>query len=264
MKRSFLSRLSALSLKLPSFKIAERGQKDTKSYRVFFEDRDNHGAVVSSWHDLPLRPAAVAGDDPRVFTYVNEIPSGTRAKMELLKEEAHNPIAQDVFPKREGQPLRYFSYGDMPFNYGFLPRTWENPDLVDASTKCVGDGDPIDVVQLSPRAVATGLYMPVRVLGVLALIDQGETDWKIIAEIVEPGKEREGYGIMDRVPQEVRDTITSWFRNYKTTEGKPQNDFAFGGAFRGADEALAVIAECAESYNGLIKTDGSKYGYWLR
>lgn len=43
-----------------------------------------------------------------------------------------------------------------------------------------GDNDPIDVLQINDTPCETGDVMSVRVLGTLALVDGGETDWKLI------------------------------------------------------------------------------------
>lgn len=274
MRRSIALLLAAptagIQLNLPAFRVAEKGTTGEKDWRLFFH-RDatttttaTAADVCSPWHDLPLTPNK--DGHPLIFTYVNEIPRGTTAKMEMIKEEAFNPIGQDLHKKEPGQPLRYFTYGKMPFNYGFIPRTWEDPDAIDADTKCRGDGDPIDAVQLGPSATATGAILPVRVLGVLALIDQGETDWKVVTEAVVLGKEGDGYGSIDRVPAGVQRDIVDWFRNYKTTDGKPQNDFAFDGRIRGAEAALAAIHECAGHYRRMVRPSAgevSKHGYWL-
>jgi inorganic pyrophosphatase len=57
----------------------------------------------------------------------------------------------------------------------------EDPTAKDALTGELGDGDPIDVVEIGAQAHATGAVRAVKVLGALAMIDQGETDWKVIA-----------------------------------------------------------------------------------
>lgn len=57
------------------------------------------------------------------MNFVNEIPKGTRAKMECNPNEPFNPLMQDI---KNGK-LRDFTYGDIPFNYGFIPQTWESP-----------------------------------------------------------------------------------------------------------------------------------------
>lgn len=48
-------------------------------------------------------------------------PKFTRRKFEIATNEAGNPIKQD---EKNGKP-RVFSKGDIFFNYGCFPRTWE-------------------------------------------------------------------------------------------------------------------------------------------
>lgn len=43
-----------------------------------------------------------------------------------------------------------------------------------------GDNDPIDALEIGTRQIRTGEIVPVKVLGILALIDDKETDWKVI------------------------------------------------------------------------------------
>jgi inorganic pyrophosphatase len=69
--------------------------------------------------------------------------------------------------------------GDIPFNYGCLPQTWEDPAYAHPDTKIGGDNDPIDVVEIG-GALPVGTVTPVKVLGILGMIDQGETDWKVV------------------------------------------------------------------------------------
>jgi inorganic pyrophosphatase len=42
-----------------------------------------------------------------------------------------------------------------------------------------GDNDPIDVLEIGTRQLKAGEIVPVKVLGILALIDDSETDWKV-------------------------------------------------------------------------------------
>jgi hypothetical protein len=52
--------------------------------------------------------------------------------------------------------LRFYQHGDMMFNYGCLPQTWEDPDHVTEDTGCKGDNDPIDAVEVGLRQIKTG------------------------------------------------------------------------------------------------------------
>ena len=50
----------------------------------------------------------------------------------------------------------------------------EHPEL-----KCFGDDDPIDVVEIGSKAISMGSVVEVKPLGVIAMIDDGELDWKV-------------------------------------------------------------------------------------
>lgn len=47
-------------------------------------------------------------------------------------------------------------------------------------TKAKGDNDPLDVCEIGELVGYTGQIKQVKVLGVMALLDEEETDWKII------------------------------------------------------------------------------------
>ena len=69
----------------------------------------------------------------------------------------------------------------MPFfNYGLLPQTWEDPNLISAEGYG-GDKDPLDVIEIGVTPLPMGSVTQIKVLGSLELIDEGETDHKIIA-----------------------------------------------------------------------------------
>jgi inorganic pyrophosphatase len=73
--------------------------------------------------------------------------------MEINLDLEHNPIVQDT-KKKTGAPR---SYGlDILWNYGCIPRTHEDPERRDPITGLLGDGDPIDVVEISGQSMATG------------------------------------------------------------------------------------------------------------
>ncbi|CAJ0962140.1 unnamed protein product [Ranitomeya imitator] len=64
-------------------------------------------------------------------------------------------------------------------------RTWENPSHIDVNTGFGGDNDPIDVCDIGTKVCERGEVIKVKILGTLALIDEGETDWKLIVINVE-------------------------------------------------------------------------------
>ena len=44
-----------------------------------------------------------------------------------------------------------------------------------------GDNDPVDVVEIGSEVLKTGSVHPVKPLAILAMIDDGELDWKVVA-----------------------------------------------------------------------------------
>lgn len=100
------------------------------------------------------------------------------------------------------------------WNYGALPQTWENPDHIEPSTGCKGDNDPIDVIEIGYRVAKRGDVLQVKVLGAIALIDEGETDWKIIAiDIKDPvaSKVNDISDVDQYFPGLLRATV-EWFK----------------------------------------------------
>ena len=95
-----------------------------------FEKRiylQNNNKTISYWNDLPLK----ANSEKKTFNIAIEIPNKNLAKMELCKEEENHPIKQDTRKNRYNKTqteLRYYAQFPL-FNYGFLPQTWENPNL---------------------------------------------------------------------------------------------------------------------------------------
>ena len=82
-----------------------------------------------------------------------------------------NPIMQD---EKKGKARLY--HGPIFWNYGCLPQTWEDPNVKgDADVGgAFGDDDPIDVVEIGASSQDMGAIVPVKPLGVLSMIDDGE------------------------------------------------------------------------------------------
>lgn len=100
------------------------------------------------------------------------------------------------------------------WNYGAFPQTWENPGHTDPSTGCKGDNDPIDVLEIGSRVAKRGEVVQVKILGVVALIDEGETDWKVLSIDVNDPKASQVNDITDVekvFPGLLRATI-EWFK----------------------------------------------------
>ena len=194
---------------------------------------ERNGETISVWHDIPLR------NSDQTYNFICEVPKWTRDKMEIQKNLAHNPIKQDI---QEDGELRRYRY-DIVFNYGALPRTWEDPSVWSEHTMAYGDDDPLDVIEIGSRQLRMASITPVKILGILGMIDNGETDWKVIA--IDPADEMASlWNDISDVDTGLLRRVREWLANYKMIDGKPQNTFAFGGAYQSAAFARGIIYEC--------------------
>ncbi|KAJ5111353.1 hypothetical protein N7532_001888 [Penicillium argentinense] len=248
-----LARAALLSRHLSSpahtmaYTIRKIAQPFTLEHRVYIEQ---DGKPISPFHDIPL----YANAEQTVLNMVVEIPRWTNAKQEISKEEFLNPIKQDV---KKGK-LRYvrncFPHKGYLWNYGAFPRTWEDPNSVHPETKAKGDNDPLDVCEIGELVGYPGQVKQVKVLGVMALIDEEETDWKVIViDINDPlaAKLHDIEDVERHLPGLLRAT-NEWFRIYKIPDGKPENQFAFSGECKNKKYAQDVIHECADAWEKLI------------
>lgn len=109
-----------------------------------------------------------------------------------------------------------------------------------------GDNDPLDVLEVGEGPLQLGQVVPVRALGSLALIDQGELDWKILGiRASDPRSEMDVRDIQDieELFPKVMSGIREWLRWYKLPEGKPLNHFAYEEEWLPLHETCKVIAE---------------------
>ncbi|KAI3509444.1 hypothetical protein L1887_24714 [Cichorium endivia] len=190
-KRFFTCR----ALYKPHVQITEEGLPETLDYRVFFVD--DSGKKISPWHDIPLH----LGDG--AFNFIVEI------------------------PKNQVQKWRY----NINWNYGLLPQTWEDPSFANPDVDgAFGDNDSVDVVEIGENRGKVGQLMKVKPLGCLAMIDEGELDWKIVAISLDDPR-APLVNDVDDVDKHFPGTlmaIRDWFRDYKIPDGKPANKFGLG------------------------------------
>ncbi|PHH60111.1 hypothetical protein CDD81_2113 [Ophiocordyceps australis] len=237
---------SAASSKSP-YTLRRVAPLNTQKHRVYLE---KDGVPISPFHDVPL----YVNEKQGILNMVVEIPRWTNAKLEISKEELLNPIKQDI---KKGK-LRYvrncFPHKGYLWNYGAFPQTWEDPNAVHPETKAKGDNDPLDVCEIGESVGYTGQVKQVKVLGVMALIDEEETDWKVIViDVNDPiaHKLKDIEDVERHLPGLIRAT-NEWFRIYKIPDGKPENQFAFTGECKNKKYAMDVIRECSEAWERLI------------
>lgn len=153
-----------------------------------------------------------------------------------------------------GVPSGTSTYGCCRTSTDQRNKTWEDPNVLHPETKAKGDNDPLDVCEIGELVATPGQIKQVKVLGVMALLDEEETDWKIIViDINDPLAPRlnDIEDVERHLPGLLRAT-NEWFRIYKIPDGKPENQFAFSGECKNKKYATDVIRECAEAWEKLI------------
>jgi inorganic pyrophosphatase len=224
------------------------GAKNSLDYKVFIE---KDGKPVSPFHDIPL----YADESKQILNFVVEVPRWTNAKLEISKELKLNPIIQDTKKGKLRFVRNVFPHHGYIHNYGAFPQTWEDPNQVHPETKAAGDNDPLDVCEIGEAVGYVGQVKQVKVLGVMALLDEGETDWKVIVvDVNDPlaPKLNDIEDVERHLPGLLRAT-NEWFRVYKIPDGKPENQFAFSGEAKNKKYAEEVIRECSEAWEKFIK-----------
>jgi inorganic pyrophosphatase len=134
---------------------------------------------------------------PDVFNVIIEIPmNADPVKYEVDKESG--AIFVDRFM---GTAMHY------PTNYGYVPKTIS------------GDGDPVDVLVITPYPLIPGVVVPCRALGILKMVDEGGEDGKVLA--VPTNKVLPIYSHWQK-PEDLNPmrlkTIAHFFEHYKDLE----------------------------------------------
>lgn len=241
-----------------SFTTRKVGAPYTLEHKVYIE---KDGKILSPFHDVPL----YANPEKTILNMVVEIPRWTNAKLEISKEQKLNPIVQDTKKGKLRFVRNCFPHHGYIWNYGAFPQTWEDPNVVHPETKAYGDNDPLDVCEIGEAVGYTGQIKQVKVLGIMALLDEGETDWKVIViDVKDPhaSKVNDIEDVEKHFPGLLRAT-NEWFRIYKIPDGKPENKFAFTGEAKNKKYAEEVIQECSEAWEKLISGKSEPKGIEL-
>ncbi len=170
-----------------------------------------------------ISPGTNPPDDINVII---EVPVGG----EPIKYEMDKDAGTLVVDRFLYTPMRY------PGNYGFVPHSLSD------------DGDPIDVLVASTRALVPGCVINCRPIGVLIMEDEAGGDEKIIA-VPSTRLTRRYEKIINYadLPEITTEQIEHFFAHYKDLEsGKWVKIVRWGDA----DDAKAMIAEAIARVSG--------------
>jgi inorganic pyrophosphatase len=244
----YAPKINPRTFELWRLKIEKKVKTTERAHRLQFLYR---GQIISPWHDIPFQAGYFGEETQPLLHFVCEIPRMTHAKLEIHKGHAPNPLIQDIVGNNK---LRFYKYGESIVNYGAIAQTWEDPNVEDPDTGMGGDNDPIDVLQLNSKPCRLGAVQRVRVLGALALMDGGETDWKLLVVNVDDGTETAAitWRNVGDIPDDLLGEIRQWFKMYKTAEGKSENVFALDGKAVDADHALRVAQRTHKHWRDFV------------
>lgn len=146
---------------------------------------------------MSVRSLSAGSDLPNVFNAIIEIPAdGGSIKYEIDKDSGL--LMVDRF-----MPVAMH----YPCNYGYVPGTLAE------------DGDPMDVLVMTPFPVQPGSLIAVRPLGLLVMTDEAGKDSKILALPLEKSCAQfaDLQAITD-IPKIMLDKISHFFEQYKALE----------------------------------------------
>jgi inorganic pyrophosphatase len=162
---------------------------------------------------------------PNDINVIIEIPSHS----DPVKYEVDKETGAMFVDRFMGTAMHY------PCNYGYIPQTLSE------------DGDPADVLVVTPIPVISGSVIRCRPLGMLCMTDEAGKDAKIIAVPVD--KLSSLYSDMNSVrdlPRSLLDSISHFFDHYKDLE--PGKWVKIDG-WVDTEEAKQEILDSIERYN---------------
>lgn len=171
--------------------------------------------MVHPWHDVPH-----GENSPRELNTIIEIPLGSNVKYELDKASGLLRVDRILYS------AVYY-----PANYGFIPRTLAE------------DKDPLDVLVLCQEPVAPLTVLPVRVIGLMTMMDTGTRDHKIIS-VALGDPEFNSYKNTHELPRHKLLTVRRFFEDYKLLEGKAVEV----DDFEPAESAYKIIDAATAAY----------------
>lgn len=174
---------------------------------------------------MSLNKVPSGRDLPNDFNVIIEIPmNADPIKYEVDKESG--AIFVDRFM---GTAMHY------PCNYGYIPHTLSE------------DGDPVDVLVITPFPLIPGVVVRCRPIGILKMTDEAGADAKILAVPVD--KILPIYNHWQK-PDDLNDLrlqqIQHFFEHYKDLE---KGKWVKIGGWFGPDEAKAEIMSGVAAYN---------------
>ncbi|MGQ0619502.1 MAG: inorganic diphosphatase [Panacagrimonas sp.] len=173
---------------------------------------------------MALNLVPIGKNPPHDINVVIEIPMNS----EPVKYEVDKESGAIFVDRLLTTPMRY------PCNYGYVPHT------------LCGDGDPLDVLVMTPMPLIPGCVINCRPIGMLAMTDEGGSDEKLVA--VPSDNISPLYKDVETVralPELIRDQIAHFFAHYKDLE---KGKWVKVEGWHGPNDAKKAVLDSIERY----------------
>ncbi len=163
-------------------------------------------------------------DVPNEINVIIEIPM----KAEPVKYEVDKETGTIMVDRFMSTAMFY------PANYGYIPQTLSE------------DGDPVDVLVVTPAPLVCGSVIRARVVGMLKMTDEAGTDAKLLAVPVSKlTKLYDHVQSYQDLPKSLLSSLEHFFRHYKDLE---EGKWVKVEGWEGTDSAHCEIMDSIKRY----------------
>ena len=180
-----------------------------------------HIDKTNPWHKVSR-----GNTEPNRINGLIEIPKGSRAKYEVDKESGLLRLDRVIYSSM------YY-----PINYGFIPQSY------------CGDRDPLDILVLTAEVIVPLCIVPAKVIGVMRMMDCGDTDDKIIAVCAGDPSVNHIQDISE-LPEHTLLELRNFFEEYKKLEKK----HVVVADFLNREKAMQIVEESFVAYDELVRS----------
>ena len=175
---------------------------------------------------MSLNNVTPGSKTPEVFNVVIEI-SANSATVKYEVDKESGCLFVDRFL---GTAMHY------PVNYGYVPKTLS------------GDGDPVDVLVMTPFPLPSGVVVPCRAIGILEMEDESGVDGKVLAVPTQkllPSYDKINH--LSDIHELTLQQIAHFFEHYKDLE---KGKWVKVLGWKGVDAAHKEIVDGIANYKG--------------
>jgi inorganic pyrophosphatase len=175
---------------------------------------------MNLWHEIS-RGSKI----PNEINVIIEIPKGSSNKYEIDKKTGLISLDR-----------ANYTSSPYPFDYGFVPQTlWD-------------DNDPLDVVVLSTFPLHPGILVKVRPVAVMEMIDDGESDFKVIGVPAKDRRWEDTQDLADLNKHKIKE-IEHFFKTYKQLKNDGEEVLVEINGTKDKKEAIEAIEKSIKIYD---------------